>query len=89
MSATSTPEGLDAFVKERPRLTGLATASLARSPTPRTWYRRRGYGGLPEMPTGWTTRLVLLRFEAGEAMLWVHFDGEGRVSGLRQHPPSS
>jgi hypothetical protein len=29
---------------------------------------------------------VLLRFEAGEAMLWVHFDDDGRVTGLRQHP---
>ena len=32
---------------------------------------------------------VLLRFEAGEAMLWVRFDHAGRVSGLRQHPAPS
>ncbi|HEX3751011.1 MAG TPA: DUF3887 domain-containing protein [Streptosporangiaceae bacterium] len=32
---------------------------------------------------------VLLRFEAGEAMLWVHFDDDGRVTGLRQHPASA
>jgi hypothetical protein len=31
---------------------------------------------------------VLLRFEAGEAMLWVRFDHDGRASGLRQHPAS-
>lgn len=30
---------------------------------------------------------ALLYFEAGEAMLWVRFDREGRVSGLRLHPP--
>jgi hypothetical protein len=32
---------------------------------------------------------VLLRFEAGEAMLWVRFDSDGRVTGLRLHPASS
>ena len=32
---------------------------------------------------------VLLRFEAGEAMLWARFDSDGRVTGLRLHPPSS
>jgi hypothetical protein len=31
---------------------------------------------------------VLLRFEAGEAMLWVRFDADGKVAGLRLHPPS-
>jgi Protein of unknown function (DUF3887) len=31
---------------------------------------------------------VLLHFEAGEAMLWVRFDRDGKVSGLRLHPPS-
>jgi hypothetical protein len=31
---------------------------------------------------------VLLRFEAGEAMLWVRFNGDGRVTGLRLHPLS-
>jgi Protein of unknown function (DUF3887) len=32
---------------------------------------------------------VLLRFEAGEAMLWVRFDHDGQVTGLRQHPTLS
>jgi hypothetical protein len=31
---------------------------------------------------------VLLRFEAGEAMAWVRFNGDGRVTGLRLHPLS-
>jgi hypothetical protein len=31
---------------------------------------------------------VLLRFEAGEAMVWVRFNGDGRVTGLRLHPLS-
>lgn len=31
---------------------------------------------------------VLLRFEAGEAMLWVCFDND-KVTGLRLHPPHS
>jgi len=30
---------------------------------------------------------VLLYFEAGEAMVWVRFDQEGKVAGLRLHPP--
>jgi hypothetical protein len=29
---------------------------------------------------------VLLYFEAGEAMLWVRFDRDGKVAGLRLHP---
>jgi hypothetical protein len=29
---------------------------------------------------------VLLYFEAGEAMLWVHFGPDGKVAGLRLHP---
>jgi Protein of unknown function (DUF3887) len=32
---------------------------------------------------------VLLRFEAGEAMLFVRFDRDGKVAGLRLHPPST
>jgi hypothetical protein len=31
---------------------------------------------------------VPLHFEAGEAMLWVRFDHDGRVTGLRLHPTS-
>ncbi len=31
---------------------------------------------------------VLLHFEAGEAMLWVRFGPDGKVSGLRLHPPA-
>jgi hypothetical protein len=30
---------------------------------------------------------VLLHFEAGEAMLWVRFGPDGKVTGLRLHPP--
>ena len=30
---------------------------------------------------------VLLFFEAGEAMAWVRFNGDGKVTGLRLHPP--
>jgi hypothetical protein len=30
---------------------------------------------------------VLLHFEAGEAMLWARFGPDGKVSGLRLHPP--
>jgi hypothetical protein len=30
---------------------------------------------------------VLLHFEAGEAMLFVRFDPDGKVAGLRLHPP--
>jgi Protein of unknown function (DUF3887) len=32
---------------------------------------------------------VRLDFEAGEAMAWVRFDRDGKVSGLRLHPPSA
>jgi hypothetical protein len=31
---------------------------------------------------------VLLHFEAGEAMLWVRFGPDGKVTGLRLHPPA-
>jgi len=31
---------------------------------------------------------VELRFEAGEVMVWARFDTEGKVSGLRLHPPA-
>jgi hypothetical protein len=32
---------------------------------------------------------VLLRFEAGEAMVWARFDRDGKVTGLRLHPASA
>jgi hypothetical protein len=32
---------------------------------------------------------VLLAFEAGEAMVWVSFDLDGKVTGLRLYPASS
>jgi hypothetical protein len=32
---------------------------------------------------------VLLHFEAGEAMVWVRFDRDGKVTGLRLHPAST
>jgi hypothetical protein len=32
---------------------------------------------------------LLLRFEAGEAMLWARFDEDGEVTGLRLHPASA
>jgi hypothetical protein len=32
---------------------------------------------------------VLLTFEAGEAMVWVRFDRDGKVTGLRLHPTST
>jgi hypothetical protein len=31
---------------------------------------------------------VLLFFEAGEAMAWIRFDRDGKISGLRLHPSS-
>lgn len=31
---------------------------------------------------------VPVYFEAGEAMVWIRLDREGKVSGLRLHPPS-
>lgn len=48
-----------------------------------------GMGEVSPVAVGDATVLdVLLRFEAGEAMLWVRFDHDGRVTGLRQHPAS-
>jgi hypothetical protein len=50
----------------------------------------QGMGRVAPVPAGDATVVdVLLRFEAGEAMLWVRFDPDGRVSGLRLHPASS
>jgi hypothetical protein len=49
-----------------------------------------GMGEVSPVPVGDSTVVdVMLRFEAGEAMLWVRFDHDGRVSGLRLHPAAS
>ena len=49
-----------------------------------------GMGKVSPVAVGDSTVVdVLLRFEAGEAMLWARFDHDGRVTGLRQHPTSS
>jgi hypothetical protein len=46
-----------------------------------------GMGEVSPVPVGDSTVVdVVLRFEAGEAMLWVRLDHDGRVSGLRLHP---
>jgi predicted nucleic acid-binding Zn ribbon protein len=45
-------------------------------------------GKVSPVPVGDGTIVdVLLRFEAGEAMVWVRFDGDGKVTGIRLHPP--
>lgn len=49
--------------------------------------RYQGMGEVSPVPLGDGTVVdVLLRFEAGEAMVWVRFDGKGEVTGLRLHP---
>lgn len=49
-----------------------------------------GMGSVSPVPVGESTVVdVVLRFEAGEAMLWARFDHDGRVSGLRLHPAAS
>jgi hypothetical protein len=49
-----------------------------------------GMGEVSPVPVGDSTMVdVVLRFEAGEAMVWVRFDRDGRVSGLRLHPAAS
>ena len=46
-------------------------------------------GEVVPVPSGNGTAVdVPLYFEAGEAMLWVRFDPDGKVAGLRLHPPS-
>ena len=46
-------------------------------------------GKVAPVPAGDSTVVdVLLHFEAGEAMAWVRFDADGKVSGLRLHPPT-
>jgi hypothetical protein len=46
-------------------------------------------GQVVPVPAGHGTVVdVLLYFEAGEAMVWVRFDPDGQVAGLRLHPPS-
>jgi hypothetical protein len=50
----------------------------------------QGMGEVSPVTAGDSTVVdVLLYLEAGEAMLWVRFDPDGKVSGLRLHPPSS
>jgi hypothetical protein len=47
----------------------------------------QGMGEISPVPAGDDVVLdVRLDFEAGEAMLWVRFDRDGMVSGLRIHP---
>jgi hypothetical protein len=49
-----------------------------------------GLGEVAPVAVGDSTVVdVVLRFEAGEAMVWVRFDHDGRVSGLRLHPAAS
>ena len=49
----------------------------------------QGCGEISPVPAGDGTVVdVLLRFEAGELMLWARFDGAAKVSGLRLHPAS-
>jgi hypothetical protein len=49
----------------------------------------QGMGEVSPIPVGDGMVVdVLLRFEAGEAMVWVRFDLDGKVSGLRLHPTS-
>jgi Protein of unknown function (DUF3887) len=50
----------------------------------------QGSGEVSPVPAGDGTVVdVRLDFEAGEAMLWVRFDRDGKVAGLRLHPASS
>lgn len=50
----------------------------------------QGSGEVSPVPAGDGTVVdVQLRFEAGEAMLWVRFDRDGKVAGLRLHPASA
>lgn len=51
--------------------------------------RLEGTGDAMPVPAGSSVTVdVPLIFEAGEAMLWVRFDSDSRVSGLRLHPAS-
>ena len=50
----------------------------------------QGMGEVIPFPNGDGTEVdVRLDFEAGEAMLWVRFGRDGKVTGLRLHPPSA
>jgi len=50
----------------------------------------QGSGEVSPVPAGDGTVVdVRLDFEAGEAMLLVRFDGDGKVAGLRLHPASA
>ena len=48
----------------------------------------QGMGDVSPVPVGGDGAVVDVRldFEAGEAMLWVRFGRDGKVSGLRLHP---
>jgi hypothetical protein len=49
----------------------------------------QGSGEVVPVPAGDATVVdVLLYFEAGEAMVWVRFGRDGKVTGLRLHPAS-
>jgi hypothetical protein len=49
----------------------------------------QGMGEVVPVEVGAVTELdVPLHFEAGEAMVWVRFNRDGKVAGLRLHPPS-
>jgi hypothetical protein len=50
----------------------------------------QGMGEVSPVTAGDSTVVdVLLYFEAGEAMVWIRFDRDGKVSGLRIHPPAT
>jgi hypothetical protein len=50
----------------------------------------QGSGEVTPVPaSGGTAIDVRLVFEAGEAMLFARFDRDGKVAGLRLHPPST
>ncbi len=49
----------------------------------------QGMGEVSPVSAGDDTMVdVRLHFEAGEAMVFVRFDREGKVAGLRLHPAS-
>jgi hypothetical protein len=50
----------------------------------------QGMGEISPVPAGDSTLVdVRLEFEVGEAMVWIRFDPDGKVSGLRLHPLSA
>jgi Protein of unknown function (DUF3887) len=50
----------------------------------------QGMGKVSPVPASGGTAVVDVRldFEAGESMVWVRFSRDGKVTGLRLHPPS-